>query len=122
MRAKSSLKGLPVATVAGRGAKKGNSTPTANTPRSTGRYIDLKIRLPIEEYNRGPPYFKSEKHLGRFVLEAYREKVNRAEANDKTARLRILAGNTDLLEPVLKEMHAKGKLNFLNNNPQGGEE
>jgi hypothetical protein len=47
------------------------------------------------------------------VLEADREKLNRAEANDKAARLRILAGNIELLEPILKEMHAQGKLSFL---------
>ena len=48
------------------------------------------------------------------MLDACLERLNRAEANDKAARLRILAGNVELLLPIIKEMHQKGKLNFLN--------
>jgi hypothetical protein len=110
---KNLAKNLPVATSTKRAGKKGNSTPKAKKPRSTGRYVDLKIRLPIGEYNRGLPYFEDQKYLVRFMLDAYREKLNRAEANDKAGRLRILAGNMALLEPILKEMYAQGKLNFL---------
>jgi hypothetical protein len=104
---------LPVATVAGRGAKKGSSTQKAKTPRSTARYMDLKIRLLIEEYNRGLPYFENQKHLAKFVLDAYKEKINRAESNDKAGRLRVLANNIELLLPVITEMHKQGKLDFL---------
>jgi hypothetical protein len=50
---KNTSKTVAVATVAKREAKKGSSTPKPKTPRSTARYIDLKIRLPLEEYNRG---------------------------------------------------------------------
>ena len=51
--------------------------------------------------------------VSRYVLDAYLERLNRTEANDKAARLRILADNMELLEPVLREMYARGKLNFL---------
>jgi hypothetical protein len=104
---------LPVATVAKRGVKKGTSAPKAKTPRSKGRYIDLKIRLPIEEYNRGLPYFENPKNLVRFILDAVREKINRAEANDKAGRLKKLLTDETLLLPVLNHMQKTGKLNFL---------
>jgi hypothetical protein len=107
---------LPVATVAGRGTKKGTSTPKAKMNRSTARYFEVKIRITRDEFERGLPYFENEKYLSRFVLDAYREKVNRAVANDKTARLRILMGNMEILEPVLKEMYKCGKLDFLLSN------
>jgi hypothetical protein len=110
---KNGLKGLPVATVAGRGAKKRSSTPKAKTPRSTARYIDLKIRLPIEEYNRGLPYFENQKNLGRFILDAVREKINRAEANDKAGRMKKLLTDEALLLSVLNHLQKTGKLNFL---------
>ena len=99
--------------VGSRAAPKGNSTPKQKKPRSTARYVALKIRLPIEDYNRGQPYFGDQKCLGRYVIEAYREKLNRAEANDKAGRFRILMSNMALLEPILKEMFAQGKLDFL---------
>ena len=104
---------VPVGSAAGRKAKKGNSTQTAKKTRSKARYFEVTIRIPAEEYARGKPYFEETKRLPRFVLDAYREKLNRAESNDKSARLRILAGNIDILEPVLKEMYAQGKLAFL---------
>jgi hypothetical protein len=99
--------------VGSRSAHKGNFTPKAKKTRSTARYFDLKIRLPMADYNRGLPYFEDQKYLVRFMLDAYREKLNRAEANDKAARLRVLAGNIALLEPILKEMFTQGKLNYL---------
>ena len=113
---------LPVGSVAGRKAKKGNSTRKGKKPRSTARYVEVKIRITAEDHARGKPCFKEEKYLSRYVLDACLERLNRDEANGKAARLRILAGNIDLLEPILREMYAKGKLNFLNNNPEGGEE
>jgi hypothetical protein len=102
--------------VGSRSAPKGNSTPKAKTNRSTARYVEVKIRITRDEFERGLPYFENEKYLSRFVLDAYREKVNRAAANDKTARLRILMGNMEILETVLKEMYKCGKLNFLLSN------
>jgi hypothetical protein len=77
------------------------------------RFVEIKIRITAGEFTRGLPYFEDQKYLSRYVLDAYREKINRAEANDKAGRLRILAGNIALLEPILKEMYAQGKLNFL---------
>jgi hypothetical protein len=99
--------------VGSRGAQKGNSTQKPKKPRSTARYVEVKIRITREEFDRGQSYFQEQKYLARFVLDAYREKVNRSEANDKAARLRIFSGNMELLGPVLKEMYAQDKLNFL---------
>ena len=93
--------------------KKGNSTPKSQKKRCTPRFYEVKIRLTAEKYARGQPYFREKKLLTRFVLDAYMEKVNRAEAHDKEARQRALISNMNLLEPILKEMHAQGKLNFL---------
>jgi hypothetical protein len=112
-QSKNTPKRPKIVPVGNRSGYKGNSTPKAKKPHSTGRYVDLKIRLPIGEYNRGLPYFEDQKYLSHYVLDAFREKINRAEANDKAGRLRILAGNIALLEPVLKEMYTQGKLNFL---------
>jgi hypothetical protein len=99
--------------------KNRNSTPKAKKPRSTARYVRVEIRLTRAEYDRGLAYFEEEKFLGRFLLDAYREKLNRAEANDKAGRLRILSGNIALLEPVLKEMYSQGKLDFLKEQSDG---
>jgi len=114
-------KNLPVGSTVKRGSQKGNSTPkTKKSPRSIPRFFEVKIRISAEDYVRGQPYFSEKKYLPRFVLDAYQEKVNRAEANSKSARLRILLSNMELLEPVLKEMYAQGKLNFLQT--QGGDD
>jgi hypothetical protein len=104
---------LPVGSAMRRKTQKGNSTPKAKKTRSVPRFFEVKIRITAEEYARGKAHFQEQKYLSRFVLDAYTEKVNRAEANSKAARLRILAGNIDLLEPILKEMFLQGKLNFL---------
>jgi hypothetical protein len=116
---KNTPKKVATATATGRGAKKGTSTPKTKTNRSTARYVEVKIRITRDEFERGLPYFENEKLLSRFVLDAYREKVNRAVANDKNARVRILMGNTDLLLPVLKEMCKQGKLDFLFEKKEG---
>jgi hypothetical protein len=42
-----------------------------------------------------------------------KEKLNRAESNDKAGRLRVMANNIELLLPVITEMHKQGKLDFL---------
>jgi len=104
---------LPVGTSMRLDAKKRNSTGENKKTRSTGRFIEVKIRIPADEYARGLPYFDEPKYLPKFILDSYRERVNRAEANNKTARLRILAGNMDLLEPIIKELNAQGRLNYL---------
>jgi len=106
-------KNLPVGSGAKRKIKKGNSTQIEKKTRSTARYYEVKIRLSTEDYARGLPYFDELKYLPKFLLDAYSEKVNRAEANNKSARLRMLMGNIELLESVLQEMARLGKLSFL---------
>jgi hypothetical protein len=96
-------------------AQKGNSTRKPKTTRSTPRFYEVKIHISAEDFARGQPYFGELKHLGKFMLDAYKEKLNRAESNDKAGRLRILMGNMEILEPVLKEMCERGKLDFLKN-------
>jgi hypothetical protein len=114
MRAPKKGPGRPKIVPVGNGiAQKGNSTQKAKTNRSTARYVEVKIRVTKDEFARGLPYFENEKYLGRFVLEAYREKVNRAEAHDKTGRLKRMLTDEELLYTVLKHMYETGKLNFL---------
>jgi len=114
MKVKNSPRKLPIGTSKRPDTKKRSSTGETKKTRSTGRFTEVKIRIPADEYARGLPYFDELKYLPKFILDSYRERVNRAEANNKAARLRILAGNMELLMPILKEMHAQGKLNFLN--------
>ena len=110
---KKQSKNLPVGSSGRRSAKKGNSTQSAKKTRSTPRYFEVKIRVPAEVYARGKPYFGELKYLPKYLMDSYMERVNRAEANNKAARLRMLAVNIELIESVLKEMHAQGKLSFL---------
>jgi len=110
---KKTVRNLPVGRTVRRSAKKGNSTQPPKKTRSTPRYFEVKIRIPSEEYTRGLPHFDDIKYLPKFILDAYRERVNRAEANNKAARLKMLAGNIDVLLPVLVEMHNTGKLAFI---------
>jgi hypothetical protein len=105
--------------VGSRTAPKGNSTQKTKTHRSTARYVEVRIRITREEFDRGQPYFKNEKNLGRFILEAYKEKVNCSAANDKTSRLRVLANYIELLLPIITEMHKQVKLDFLNGKTGG---
>ena len=107
------VKNLPVGSSMRRKTKNGSSTPKAKKTRSTGRYFEVKIRITAEDHARGQPYFKEKKYLPRYALDAYLERLNRAEANDKSARLRILAGNAELLLPIIQEMYQQGKLNFI---------
>ncbi len=80
---------------------------------SKDQYITLKIRIPIEDYKRGFPYFKSRKALNSYAVDAVQEKINRAAANDKASRMRELMTNMRLLEPLLLEMWKMGKLKFI---------
>jgi AMMECR1 domain-containing protein len=75
--------------------------------------VQTIIRLPIEDYERGLPYFEFRENLSKFAIEAVREKINRAEANDKAGRLRKLLTDEELLFTVLKHMKETGKLRFL---------
>jgi hypothetical protein len=102
--------GVPVGSSSPR---KGNSTLKRKKKPVAPRFYEVKIRLPAEDFARGKPYFGELKHLGKFMFDAYREKVNRAESNDKAGKLRILANNIELLLPVIMEMHKQGKLDFL---------
>jgi hypothetical protein len=104
---------LPVGRNTGSKTKTGSSTPMSKRKRPAPRFYEVKIRITAEEYARGLTYFEEQKYLSKFVLDSYRERLNRNEANSKAARLRILAGNMELLEPVLKEMYVQGKLDFL---------
>jgi hypothetical protein len=108
--------------VGSRITQKGSSTQTPRTPRSTARYVEVKIRIAREEFARGLPYFENEKHIGRFVLDAVREKINRAESNDKAGRLRKLLTDEELLYAVLKHMQETGKLGFLFAGPEGNKD
>jgi len=106
-------KNLPVGRNTRRKIKKGSSTPKTSKNRCTSRFVDVKIRMSAELYARGLPYFDELKYLPKYLIDAYTERVNRAESNNKAARLRILMGNMDLLQPILEEMAKCGKLNFL---------
>ncbi|MDR1315373.1 MAG: hypothetical protein LBK13_00755 [Spirochaetales bacterium] len=99
--------------VGNRAAQKGNSPQKEKKGRSTARYVEVKIRITRDEFARGLPYFGNEKYLGRFALDAVREKINRSESHDKSARLSKLLTDETLLLPVLKHMQETGKLNFL---------
>ena len=104
---------VPVGKNTGRGAKKGNPTPKTKKKRSIPRFYKIEIRITAEEYVRGQPYFEDKKYLHRFVLDAYREKVNRSEAHDKAGRQQALNTNIGLLVTVMKEAAAQGQLDFL---------
>jgi hypothetical protein len=104
-----------------RPAPKGNSTPKGKKKPVAPRFYEVKIRIPAEDFARGKPYFGEQKHLARFVLDAFREKVNRDESNDKAGRLRVLANNIELLLPVITEMHKQGRLDFLFTKQEGKE-
>jgi len=117
---KNLAKNLPAGSVVKRKTKKGSSTtPKAKTKRSTPRFFDVKIRITAEEFERGKPYFQEQKYLAKFVLDSFREKLNRAETNNKTARVRKMAEDIKLLETLLKEMYSQGKLGFLGVARQG---
>jgi len=104
-----------------RKTKKGKSIPLARKKRPTARFYEIKIRLSDEEYERGKPYFQEHKFLLKFLLDAYKEKVNRAESHDKFTKQRTLHSYVKLFEPVLKEMFITGKLNFLFEKLEKGE-
>jgi len=110
---KNLAKNLPAGSIVKRKTKKGSSTPKVKTKRSTPRFFDVKIRITAEEFERGKPYFQEQKYLAKFVLDSFREKLNRAETNNKTARVRKMAEDIKLLETLLKEMYSQGKLGFL---------
>jgi hypothetical protein len=111
--AKNPLKKPSIGSDTGRKTKTGNSIPQSKRKRPVPRFYEVKIRITAEEYAWGLPYFNGQKYLQKFVLDAYREKVKRSEAHDKEAKQRALAGNISLLEPLIKEMYAQGKLGFL---------
>jgi len=110
---KNTLKKASTASGTKRKKKNSSFTQSVKKPRSTPRYFEVNLRISAEEYNRGQPYFEDKKYLQKFFMDAYNEKVNRAESHDKETRLRKLKSNMDLLESVLIEMHKHGKLNFL---------
>jgi hypothetical protein len=90
--------------------------PQENSPVN-GPFLSIKIRIPVEDYERGLPYFGTRKKLNEFAVEAVKEKINRAVAYDKAARQRELETNMALLEtviePVIKKLLQQGKLDCL---------
>ena len=100
--------------------QKGNSIPKKKKPTLKKRFYEIKIRITTEEYDRGLPFFEEQKYLQKFVLDAYREKVKRAEAHDKEAKQKCLVSNMALLLPVIQEMHSQGKLNFITDGVEHG--
>jgi hypothetical protein len=97
-----------------RKTKNGKTTRQTPTKRPVAKIHDVKIRLSAEDYSAGLPYFNEAKYLPKFAIDAYREKVKRAEAHDKEAKQKALVGDMNRLEQVLREMHTQGKLGFLN--------
>jgi hypothetical protein len=104
---------VPTGTDTRRKTKIGSSTPNSKRKRPAPRFYEIKLRITAEEYAWGLPYFNEQKNLQQFVLDAYREKVKRDESHDKEAKQKALISNINLLEPILKEMHKQGKLDFL---------
>jgi hypothetical protein len=102
-----------------RNLKKGSSIPKTPKKCSTARFFEVKIRIPMADYTRGQSYFHADKYLSRYVLDAYLEKINRAEANNKRAIAQRLANDIELLVPVLQEIFQQGKLIFLNGKTGG---
>jgi hypothetical protein len=94
--------------------KSGTSSSKTKKTRTVPRFYEVKIRISAEEYAWGLPYFGEYKYLSKFVLEAYREKVKRAEAHDKEAKQKALLSDMNRLEQILKEMFVQGKLDYLN--------
>ena len=101
--------------------KKGTSTPKKKKTLLKKRFYEIKIRITAEEFERGLPFFEGQKYLQKYVLDAYREKVKRAEAHDKEAKQKTLINNAALLEPAIIELHKQGKLDFLIDKSNGGE-
>jgi hypothetical protein len=89
-------------------------SPVEKNEAVEGQFLIVKIRVVKSDYERGLPYFGSRRKLNEFIVEAFKEKVNRAEANDKAAKRQQVITNAALLEPVIRELHEQGKLNFLN--------
>jgi hypothetical protein len=106
-------KNLPTSTVKKPGKKRHNQIPKTKKRAVVPRYVQFMIRLSTDDFLRGLPYFQDRENLKRFTLEAVREKINRAEANDKAARMKKLVTNMDELADVLREMAKSGKLGFL---------
>ena len=110
---KKGSKNLPVGRTVKPKTQKGNSTPKKKKAPPVRRFFEIKIKVPADDFTRGQTYFHEERYASRYILDAYLERVNRAEANNKSSRARILAGNMELLLPILKEMHTQGMLDFL---------
>jgi hypothetical protein len=108
-------KNLLTSSVEGRQEEKHIQIPKGLKESATGRYVRLEIRVPWEDYERGLPYFGRREKLNEFVVEALQERINRAEAIDKAARIRKIAANGEDLLLVLRELERHGKLDFLKN-------
>jgi len=80
---KKPLKNLRIGSDNKRKTKTGSSTPKKPKTSPAPRFYKVEIRISAEEYAWGLPYFGEQKYLQKFVSEAYREKVKRAEAHDE---------------------------------------
>ena len=96
-----------------RKAKFWKTIPEKQKKRSVPRFYEIKIRITAEEYARGLPYFTGQKYLSKFLLDSFREKINRAEANDKKIAAVRFRNDAKILEPLLRELYQQGKLDFL---------
>ena len=110
---KKTLKTVQNSTAIKRKAKIGKTTQEKQKQRSVPRFYEIKIHITAEEYARGLPYFANQKNLPKFLLDSFREKINRAEANDKKIAQARLRNDAKILEPLLHELYQQGKLNFL---------
>jgi hypothetical protein len=75
--------------------------------------LALKSVSPWRILTGGDPISEIRNTSADILLMPAGKKINRAEANDKSARPRILLGNIEILEPLILEMYKRGKLNFL---------
>jgi hypothetical protein len=94
--------------------KKGSSLPKKPNKSDTAHFYEVRFWITKDEYDSGKPFFEGPKYLPKFAVEAYREKVKRAEAADRFTKKRSQEGNIKFLEPILQEMFKQGKLDFLN--------
>ena|GEM_PF-2991307 len=112
-RTKNTAKKPSIGTDTKRKTKTGKTIPRVNNKPAQPRFYDVKIRISAEEFARGLPFFEGQKYLQKFALDAYREKIKRAEAHDKEAKQKSLVSNMALLLPVIQEAHSQKKLDFL---------
>jgi len=96
-----------------RKTKKGSSLPKTQNKSDTARFYKVEFWITKDEFDSGKPFFEDTKYMPKFAVEAYREKVKRAEAADRFTKKRSQEGNIKFLKPILHEMFKQGDLDFL---------